>query len=229
MQKTDQPLDPSQSKQSKPPMHPSLHLPQISPMITKPRFSIFSTSSSKKSNLGRINSSLTPNSLQEVTLPIINSSRSVNTTESSEEVEMTDIERIIQDQMYFKKKRKNRLIKSTELEFQKEKPETRGKSHVCESFLDELVSRNLKEIKRKSPEKVKKLIVPDIPKTKFGVHKDYNDLKVENDFKTVEVVDKPLGNKFKSRIDTLGKEQEVRMKILSEIVSTKRSLNKSLF
>lgn len=221
------------SKPSKPPVHPSVHLPMLSPLVQKPRFTILSSAGhSRNSNLGRINSNLTPNSFcEDVSFPNIASSRSVVTTESTEENEMTDIEKIIQDQMYFKNKiRKNRLIKSTELCIGKEKvlQETRGKSQNCDSFFEELILKSQKEIRRKSPEKIKKVIVPDIPKTKFGVHKDYNDLDVESKFKTVELPDKPQEKRFRSRADSLSKEQDIRMKILTEIVSTKRGKTKSI-
>ena len=93
------------SKPSKPPVHPSVHLPMLSPLVQKPRFTILSSAGhSRNSNLGRINSNLTPNSFcEDVSFPNIASSRSVVTTESTEENEMTDIEKIIQDQMYFLK------------------------------------------------------------------------------------------------------------------------------
>ena len=94
---------------------------------------------------------------------------------------------------------------------------------------EEAYKKNLHQIeyiytepKNHSPLKRRKLIVPDIPKAKFGEHKAYNELDISEDFKTIEVIEKPREPKYKSRVDSLGKEQDIRYRILSDILSSNK-------
>lgn len=215
------------TKPPKAPKHSQIHLPLLNTPSIKPRYKILKSPQRDKNDLGlgRLNSSLTPTSSESRRhFPSINSSRSINSNESCSNTPKSDIEKIIQDQFYTKSKL-NKLIRSSETPLIEEKNRSacRVKSeegkiktlpHLDDTFLTPT---------RSSPVKKKKIIIPDIPKAKFGVHKSYNELNVNEDFKTIEIVDKPREAKFRSRDDSLEKEQGVRAKILVEILSSSRN------
>jgi hypothetical protein len=215
------------TKPPKPPRHSPIHLPLLSTPSVKPRYIIFKSPQRQKidTSLGRLNSSLTPTGSESRSLlfPSLNSSRSINSNESCEETLKTDIEKIIQDQKYFKNPQ-NRLNRSSDSPLTEVKPRQSFRVKSEEAY-----KKNLHQIeyfntepKNHSPVKRRKLIIPDIPKAKFGEHKAYNELDISEDFKTIEVIEKPREPKFKSRVDSLGKEQDVRYRILSEILSSKK-------
>lgn len=214
------------TKPPKAPRHSPIHLPLLNTPSVKPRYIIFKSPQRKNldCSLGRLNSSLTPTGSETRSIfPSLNSSRSINSSESCEDTSKTDIEKIIEDQKYFKKSQ-NKLNRSSESPLIVVKPHQgfRVKSEEAYKKINHHIEFNYTEPNNHSPVKRRKLIVPDIPKAKFGEHKAYNELDLAEDFKTIEVIDKPREPKYKSRVDSLGKEEDIRYRILSDILSSKK-------
>lgn len=208
---------------SKPPKHPlqGLHLPVlVSPIVgtRKPRFSIVMSphaNNSLETSIGNICTSLTPNSTR------VRSVRARNLNESSDSSEMTDIEKIINDQSYFsfEKTPKINLNKSAN-ETQKIKIKIKTSRLVKKKKKFEIEKEKV-ELPALHYEK-KEIIVPDIEKAPFGVHRAYNELDLQMNFRKVNVELKPREEKFKSRKLLSLSEQEERDRILSEILFEKR-------
>ena len=103
--------DNSSNNLQKPPKHPQkIHLPNIkspSSVEKKPKFSILmspNSNSSMESSIGDVKSSLTPNHGSSIYDNFLNASASYflnNSSESLEENEKTDIEKIIDEQHHF--------------------------------------------------------------------------------------------------------------------------------
>ena len=230
-------------KLHKPPKHPGqkAHLPQTkSPHSEeiKPRFSIFRSpysNSSIETSIGSIRSTLTPNKEYYREKKYYSSDKIKNdySTDSNDENSKTDIEKIINEQNYFKFQKKSRLYlqnKGISQEFRDkiiaktERKSSNNNETLKHKKLNEEKNENKNEItlppiNLHNKNIIRKLIVPDIPKAAFGIHNPYNELKIENDFKIVQVEEKPRAPKFRSRSDTLEKDQQLREKILQEILS----------
>lgn len=219
---------------SRPPKHPSksVHLPAIvSPPYqpSQPKFSILKSPRLRtiESSVGYVNTSLTPKASSSYRA-LFNS----NLNDNNEDQKATDIEKIITQQSYiYVPKSSNPLIKS--YGSQPNSPHTSDSyKKVSKRTFSDVVSHieseplKLPHINPESPEKsYKKLIIPDIPKAAFGVHKPYHDLNVQEDFKLIQIEEKPRDYRFRSRTDSLVDEKRVRDKILRDILVEKHNKN----
>ncbi|OMJ95199.1 hypothetical protein SteCoe_1401 [Stentor coeruleus] len=206
---------------SRPPKHPlkNIHLPSIvsSYQPSQPKFSISKSPRLRtiESSLGYVNTSLTPKASSSYRALF-----NCNSNDNNEDQKITDIEKIITQQSYvYVPKNSNSLIKN--YDSQPTSPHTsKPYKKVNKRTFSDIVSHieceplKLPQINPEIPEKsYKKLIIPDIPKAAFGVHKPYHDLNIHEDFKLIQIEEKPRDYRFRSRTDSLVDEIRVRDKV----------------
>lgn len=219
----------------RPPKHPSLsmHLPAISSpgsQPSRPRFSIVKSPRLKtiESSIGYINASLTPNASSSYRALF----KSFGSCDSDEQ-NTTDIEKIISQQSYvYVPKKANTLNKSFEAQVKSpcsSDTNKKKKERTFSQVVSHLESQPLKlpQIYLESQEKpkFKRMIIPDIPKAAFGVHKPYHELNIQEDFKLIQVEEKTRDVRFRSRTDSLADEKIIREKVLREILLEKHCDN----
>ena len=216
------------------------HLPPLSsPQAreNKPRFSIHSPMANRsiESSIGNIISSLTPNSLNNsCRLPRGSRIDRPQLTEGSES--LTDIERILDDQKYFDMKtpfkdQKDFKNLSTDVSLVQAKTPCRNTKVRRYNISVTEPKEKLKQTTRDKyfesqpnihclPQKTMRVL--DIPKTAFGVHKSYHEIDLKADLRVLEIEE--LSNNAKPRYRSLSlvKDQELRHRILSEIILEKK-------
>lgn len=224
-------------KYPKPPKVPlqRLHLPLInSPCsMKKQRYSILYSpvNASEEPKQKKVYSITPNNSLSRDSISSHSNSITNNKSlGSTEETEKSDIEKITDCQKYFKFKRSKLDSLKSAIELKNTKKvkdviKSLDMTHQNYSFrIQEPKETNiLPEIKPPGKDIIRKIIIPDIPKAAFGVHIPYHDLDLDQDFKTIEVNEKPRDPKFKKRSEVLSKEKDLRDKILSELLLEKHN------
>jgi hypothetical protein len=147
----------------------------------------------------------------------------------SEENESTDIEKILNDQQYKRKTKnsKNKTTPSCDFKQNTQKCEefnikSKKYSKKCSRiFIPIAQDCGIRKESRGEKETIKRIIVPDIPKAAFGVHRAYHELNVTQDFKTIEVKIKPREPRYRSRNLSLDADKQLRDKILYDLILSK--------
>ena len=218
----------------------TMHLPPIYSSLVrekKPRFFIRTPVSRRsiESSIGQVISSLTQNSLNKS--HIIARRLSIDDLVSTEGCEtLTDIEKIFCDQKYLN-------IKTQSKDQQDLKEEPKSASLVLTGTLCEKLNQRLTRTRATPHQHVleetktgvssglhsnipqKTIIVPDIPKTAFGVHNSYHEIDLKKDFRILQCEELSNNPKPKHKSLSLIKDEELRQRILTEIMLEKKPNN----